>query len=85
VGNDFAYAYDRVGNRETVSVNGVPTTNHTFNAANQVSGWSYDAAGNLLGYGAGDVYAYDALASASPATRWYCWEPMVVVYEEQDV
>jgi YD repeat-containing protein len=39
----------------------VQTAAQSYNAANQVVGWNYDAAGNLLGYGAGDVYAYDGL------------------------
>jgi YD repeat-containing protein len=48
-------------NCTTTAVNGVQTAAQSYNAANQVVGWSYDAAGNLLGYGAGDVYAYDGL------------------------
>ena len=43
-----------------VWVNGTRTQNLTYNAANQVSGWSYDAAGNLLTDGT-TAYTYDAL------------------------
>jgi RHS repeat-associated protein len=59
-GNTRAYTYDRVGNRTSVTANGA-TESATYNAANQRDGWSYDAAGNLLSYGHGDTYQYDAL------------------------
>ncbi len=41
-------------------VNGTRTQNYTYNAANQVNGWSYDAVGNLLSDGS-QSYTYDAL------------------------
>ena len=47
------------GNRTSATVNGV-TTSQSYNAANQVSGWTYDAAGNLLSDGT-TAYTYDAL------------------------
>jgi YD repeat-containing protein len=40
------YGYDQAGNRTDVTRNGV-TTSRSYNAANQVVGWTYDAAGNL--------------------------------------
>ncbi len=57
--NSYAYTYDLAGNRTSATVNGV-TTSQSYNAANQVVGWSYDAAGNLLNDGAMS-YTYDAL------------------------
>ena len=59
-GTNQAYSYDLAGNRTGVWVNGTRTQNLTYNAANQVSGWSYDAAGNLLTDGT-TAYTYDAL------------------------
>jgi RHS repeat-associated protein len=43
-----------------VWVNGTRTVTQTYNAANQVSGYSYDAAGNLTNDGT-TTYSYDAL------------------------
>jgi YD repeat-containing protein len=50
---------------------------HDYNAANQVEGWSYDAAGNLLDDGT-TTYSYDALkrtltAATASATRSYTY------------
>jgi YD repeat-containing protein len=58
--NSYAYAYDNAGNRTSVTVNGATTTT-TYDAANQVNGWTYDAAGNLTNDGT-TSYAYDALS-----------------------
>ena len=66
-GSSFAYSYDLAGNRTGVSVNGTPTASTSYDAADEVVGWGYDAAGNLLSDGA-TSYTYDALnhlASAS--------------------
>ena len=49
---DYTYAYDLAGNRTD--------GNRSYNAANQVNGWQYDAAGNLTSDGTRS-YAYDAL------------------------
>jgi RHS repeat-associated protein len=57
--NTYAYGYDLAGNRTSATVNGVTTT-RGYNAANQVTGWSYDAAGNLLNDGT-TISTYDAL------------------------
>ncbi|NTU85720.1 MAG: RHS repeat-associated core domain-containing protein, partial [Chloroflexales bacterium] len=57
--NRYGYAYDLAGNRTSATVNGATTT-QSFNAANQVLGWSYDAAGNLLSDGT-TTYTSDAL------------------------
>lgn len=59
-GASYGYGYDRVGNRTTASVNGVEIAARHYTAANQVSGWTYDAAGNLTNDGARS-FSYDAL------------------------
>jgi YD repeat-containing protein len=59
-GSSFAYSYDPAGNRTGVSVNGTATASYSYDAADQVVGWGYDAAGNLLSDGA-TSYTYDAL------------------------
>jgi YD repeat-containing protein len=55
----YTYTYDLAGNRTSATVNGV-TTARSYNAANQVSGWTYDAVGNLTSDGT-TTYGYDAL------------------------
>ena len=57
-GTTYAYRYDLVGNRTEVRVNGAVTHSHSYNAANQVVGWTYDAAGNLTNDGT-RTYSYD--------------------------
>jgi RHS repeat-associated protein len=59
-GNSFAYSYDPAGNRLSTSVNNTPVMTATYNAANEVNGWTYDAAGNLT-YDGFNHYTYDAL------------------------
>jgi RHS repeat-associated protein len=59
-GTSYAYGYDLAGNRTGVWLNGTRTLTQTFNAANQVDGFTYDAAGNLINDGA-TTYGYDAL------------------------
>jgi RHS repeat-associated protein len=61
VGDDYSYAYDRAGNRTSVTRNST-TTSRSYNAANQITtaGYSYDAAGNLLSDGTTPA-TYDAL------------------------
>ncbi len=59
-GYDYGYSYDDAGNRTGVWLNGTRVLTQTFDAANQVVGWSYDAAGNLLDDGS-STYEYDAL------------------------
>jgi RHS repeat-associated protein len=51
------YGYDSFGNMEQ---SGLYTFMQPYNAANQLSGWSYDAAGNLLADAFGNMYQYDA-------------------------
>ncbi len=54
------HTYDLAGNRTEVWENGAPVANLSYNDANQVIGWSYDAAGNLLSDGTSSR-SYDAL------------------------
>ena len=44
-GTTQTYAYDLAGNRTGVWVNGTQTQSLSYNAANQVDGWSYEAVG----------------------------------------
>lgn len=59
-GTSYAYGYDLAGNRTGVWLNGTRTVTQTYNAADQVDGYSYDAAGNLANDGI-TTYGYDAL------------------------
>lgn len=59
-GTTFAYAYDLACNRTDVWTNGGLTAHQDYNAANQVSGFTYDAAGNLTSEG-WITYTYDTL------------------------
>jgi YD repeat-containing protein len=59
-GTSYAYGYDNVGNRTSVQLNGGTPTMTTYNAANQVAGFTYDAASNLTDDGTA-TYGYDAL------------------------
>jgi len=54
------YAYDDAGNRTDAWQNGTLLAHHDYDAADQVSGWSYDAAGNLASDGT-TLSTYDAL------------------------
>ncbi len=80
IGDDYAYSYDEVGNRTGVWINGTRVLTLTHDAANQVEGWEYDAAGNLLNDGT-TTYGYDALNrlvqqerhERTPTTVTACW------------
>ncbi|NJK82020.1 MAG: RHS repeat-associated core domain-containing protein [Chloroflexaceae bacterium] len=66
-GNTHGFAYDRVGNLLRQQVNGITTTVQTYNNAQEVVDWHYDAADNLLTLQSSNVhgtsvrYAYDEL------------------------
>jgi RHS repeat-associated protein len=56
------YVYDRYGNRwqQNVTAGSAPQPQYSFNTANnQISGYSYDAAGNMINDGS-HSYTYDA-------------------------
>ena len=76
-GSSYTYGYDPAGNRTGVTVNGVQAQHYSYNAANQVNGWTYDAAGNLTSDGT-STYGFDALGrltgtSATGQTRNYAY------------
>ena len=41
-GSSYGYQYDVAGNRTQVTVNGTTTQQYSYDAANQVQGWTYD-------------------------------------------
>ncbi|HEU4321507.1 MAG TPA: DUF6531 domain-containing protein [Roseiflexaceae bacterium] len=67
-GTTYAYTYDLAGNRTEVWENGVQTVARSYDAADQVLGWQYDAAGNLLHDGS-SRWSYDALGRMIAAGR----------------
>jgi YD repeat-containing protein len=67
-GCSFAYGYDPAGNRTSVTVNNTQQATYSYNAANEVQGWTYDAAGNLTNDGA---TTFD-FASREPARLRLC-------------
>jgi RHS repeat-associated protein len=58
-GTLYDYAYDDAGNRTGVWVNGSQVVSQSYNAADEVVGYTYDAAGNLTDDGT-HTYGYDA-------------------------
>ena len=60
----YSYAYDRWGNRTSQT----PGPSATFNGSNQMTGFSYDAAGNLMKDAAGNSYSYDAEGNVTQVT-----------------
>ena len=56
-GMNEQYTYDSFGNMQQ---SGNFTFEQTFTAVNQLSGWSYDASGNMLSDGVNTGYVYDA-------------------------
>jgi YD repeat-containing protein len=67
----YHYCYSTTNTPSTTPTTGratVPTTTTTYDAANQVSGWTYDAAGNLTNDGT-TTYAYDALHRLTETQR----------------
>lgn len=69
-GIHYQYAYDEVGNRTKAQVNDLVVEQHSYNVANQVDGWIYDRAGNLL-QDATNAYTYDALNRLTRAQGGY--------------
>ncbi len=56
----YTYTYDLAGNRTSAWIDSLLVQSASYNDANQVVGWTYDAAGNLLDDGVVS-YTYDAL------------------------
>jgi len=67
-GTTYEYAYDLLGNRTEVKTNGTVSESRGYNAADQVVGWTYDAAGNLLSDGTTNS-TYDALSRMLTTTK----------------
>jgi RHS repeat-associated protein len=77
-GTTYTYTYDLAGNRTGVWVNGTQVVSQTFDAANQVVGWTYDAAGNLLDDGTSQS-SYDPMGwlmatTSGGQTRSYAYD-----------
>ncbi len=66
-GSSFAYRYDLAGNRTGVTVDGTAALTDTYDAADQVVGWTYDNAGNLTNDGT-TSYSYDATNDLTKTT-----------------
>ena len=64
-GSSYAYQYDVAGNRTQAAANGTTAQQHTYDAANQVVGGTYDAAGNLTGDGT-STNSYDDTRARVP-------------------
>ena len=60
----YSYAYDRWGNRTSQT----PGPSATFHGSNQMTGFQYDAAGNLMKDAAGNSYSYDAEENVTQVT-----------------
>ena len=56
----YTYTYDLAGNRTSAWVDSLLVQSASYNDANQVVGWTYDATGNLISTGV-VTYTYDAL------------------------
>jgi YD repeat-containing protein len=56
----YVYAYDNAGNRTGVWVNGSQVVNQSYGDADQVVGYTYDDAGNLVDDGT-HTYDYDPM------------------------
>jgi RHS repeat-associated protein len=70
-GHDYAYTYDKAGNRLTVKVDGTTTQTLTYNTANQISntGYGHDAAGNRTADPAQGTFTYNAAGQTASRTR----------------
>ena len=66
-GLNEAYSYDSFGN---INQNGNFGFQQTYTSANQISGWGYDASGNLLSDQFGNRYAYDAESQITSTQLW---------------
>ncbi|WP_281506274.1 RHS repeat-associated core domain-containing protein [Amycolatopsis sp. FBCC-B4732] len=70
-GHDYAYTYDKAGNRLTAKVDGTTTQTLTYNAANEISnsGYQHDAAGNRTGDPTQGTFAYNAAGQTTNRTQ----------------
>ncbi len=79
-GHDYAYTYDKAGNRLTAKVDGTTAQTLTYNAGNQISntGYSHDAAGNRTADPAQGTFTYNAAGQTTTraqgsASSTYTW------------
>jgi RHS repeat-associated protein len=70
-GHDYAYTYDKAGNRLTAKVDGTTVQTLTYNSGNQISntGYSHDAAGNRTADPAQGTFTYNAAGQTSTRTN----------------
>ncbi|SEF20674.1 RHS repeat-associated core domain-containing protein [Amycolatopsis pretoriensis] len=70
-GHDYAYTYDKAGNRLTAKVDGTTTQTLTYNTGNQISntGYSHDAAGNRTADPAQGTFTYNAAGQTTTRTQ----------------
>lgn len=70
-GHDYAYTYDKAGNRLTAKVDSATVQTLTYNAGNQISsaGYSHDAAGNRTADPAQGTVAYNAAGQTTSRTQ----------------
>lgn len=83
-GTTYRHGYDPVGNRTDVWINGMLQRHQDYNAADQVVGWQYDLAGNLLNDGT-TSYTYDPLnrlLTAGSTTNTYNGDGVLVAQQQ---
>jgi RHS repeat-associated protein len=70
-GHDYAYTYDKTGNRLTAKVDGATVQTLTYNTGNQISntGYSHDAAGNRTADPAQGAFTYNAAGQTTTRTQ----------------
>ena len=70
-GHDYAYTYDKAGNRTSVKVDGTATPTVSYNSGNQISstGYSHDAAGNRTAHPAQGAFTYNAAGQTKTRTH----------------
>ncbi|MGZ3145983.1 RHS repeat-associated core domain-containing protein [Lentzea chajnantorensis] len=70
-GHDYAYTYDKAGNRLTAKVDGTTAQTLTYNTGNQISntGYSHDAAGNRTADPTRGNFTYNAAGQTTARTQ----------------
>ncbi|ANZ43512.1 hypothetical protein BBK82_43230 [Lentzea guizhouensis] len=70
-GHDYAYTYDKAGNRLTAKVDGTTAQTLTYNTGNQISnaGYGHDAAGNRTADPAQGTFTYNAAGQTTTRTQ----------------
>ncbi|GHH43727.1 type IV secretion protein Rhs [Lentzea cavernae] len=70
-GHDYAYTYDKAGNRLTTKIDGTTTQTLTYNTGNQISnaGYNHDAAGNRTADPIQGTFTYNAAGHTTTRTQ----------------